>query len=477
MATQYFPQIIPYRSGEKWGYTDRDKNILVETKYQQTFPFLGNVGKVKLDDQYGLIDRNGKEILPPIYEEIGSFATGTFLNSDGTCTVYQQDKCGLVSCYGDVLAEVAYDSEQEAMAAAEKKGWKGTVLPDFYPNIPAHTLKGIEAIKGFHQGIAPYKQGGKWGLISDTGDEVLHPMYDDIMPIENDTWPFQHQGRWGLLHLRGEVALKPNFDETRGFCNGQAACRDGDRWGAVDQTGQWMVAPIYEELGEYRCGMSAAQKDGAFGFVDEKGKVVLDFQYQDVMDFVNDRCGVFENEFIYYIDKQGKPTSPHYTRMYGPNAEGLIHVVEGDKWGLARPDGSLLIPIAYDLPKAMGQVLHHWEEGMIPIKNGPFIGFANAQGKEVIQPAYMVADPYCEGLSLVTSMHEQLNFGKTPETIEASGSISGVFNYGFIDHEGNEVVPLKYNIAHRFELGLAFVQDIDGRAGYVTYDGTEYFND
>lgn len=44
--------------------------------------------------------------------------------------------------------------------------------------------------------------------------------------------------------------------------------------------------------------------------------------------------------------------------------------------------------------------------------------------------------------------------------------------YGFIDEKGNEVIPLKYDLAYPFKDGLAIVK-LDGKWGYIDKSGNE----
>lgn len=474
---QYFPSIIPFRDGEKWGYSDRNKRLLVDPKYTQTFPFVGNIAKIKLNEKYGLVDRTGNEIIPPDCEEIGDYYEGVLLNEDGSCFIHRGGKIGLIATTGELLADINHQTEDAAMQAAAAKGWQGGIPSNHFPDIPSQQLASIQAIKNGYNDILRFKQRNRWGLMTRTGEIILSPQYDIIEAIENKNWPFCSQGKWGLLNLKGEVVLPAIYDAARGFCNGQAACRIGNLWGAVAPSGKWIYEPQFMELGEFRDGLAAAERDGHFGFVDELGKTVLDFQYSNVLDFKSGVCAVFSQDYVYFIDKEGKRISEQYTRMYGPNENFWMHVIKDGKWGLMRDDNTFVLPFEYDLPKAMGQVLHTIEMEMIPIKKGPLIGFANKNGQEVVAPKYMVADPFCEGLSLVSILDPNLNFGKTPTEIEATGSISGVFNYGFINVEGKEVVKPQYMLAHRFHYGLAFVKNNNFQVGHITYDGTEYFND
>jgi len=475
--TQHFPQLIPYRTLDKWGYSNREKQMVIPAIYDQTFRFIGQIARVKLKGKYGLITADGKEFLPPIYDEIEDFSTGYFLNEDGSCSIFKDGKYGLVSCYGKILVDANCDSPEEAVIIAAKLGWNGCVPHTFHPSIPLETIKNIEVIGAYADGVAPFRKDNRWGLITEEGKILIEPKYDNIPGKENESWPFLHAEKWGILDNTGNAIVDAQFDGSRGFSNGQAACQEAGLWGAIDLSGNWVIEPQYSELGEFRDGLSAAQKDGLYGFINETGEVVIDFQFQEVLDFYDGACAIFEEDMIYFIDKSGKTISEKYLRYAGPNKDFLMHVMKDEKWGIVKPNGDFLLPIEYDLPKAMGQVVHMIEDGMIPIKKGPLLGYANSKGEVVVEPKYVTIDPFCEGLSRVSILDPKYSMGKTPESMEAAGDISGVFNFGFIDKSGKEVIPLQYTSAQRFEFGLVFVNTIDTETGYITYDGAEYFDD
>ena len=366
---------------------------------------------------------------------------------------------------------------KEAFASATENGWRGAVPFDLYPNISKEVICGLEAINPTEEDTLIFKQAELWGLLDIEGKLICAAQYEEIHFPENGYYPFKKSGKWGLLSPEGKELIAPLFEETRGFSSSHAACKQGGFWGCINTSGDWVIEPIYEELGELRDGLMAAQKGGLFGFIGENGETKIDFQFQDVLDFTDGVCLVFENEFVYPINMEGKCCGERYTRIFGPDAHMLIHVMKDDKWGIIKPNGELLLPVIFDLPRAMGQVIQVITEDRIPIKKGPLLGYADMSGKEVVPPKYVTIDAYCEGLSLVSIPHGRLGLDTTPEMMESRGSISGVFQFGFIDKEGQETIPLKYTKAHRFEYGLAFVQTENTASGYITYDGTEYFED
>lgn len=68
--------LIPYRKGDKWGFCNEKKNILVEPKYDDAVPFSEGLAGVRLNNKYGYIDKTGQEITPLKYDEARSFDKG-----------------------------------------------------------------------------------------------------------------------------------------------------------------------------------------------------------------------------------------------------------------------------------------------------------------------------------------------------------------------------------------------------------------
>ena len=70
------PELIPYRNGDKWGYCNFEKQILVSCKYDYVELFKDEMAKVKLNGKFGFIDKAGKEIIPCKYDSAWYFREG-----------------------------------------------------------------------------------------------------------------------------------------------------------------------------------------------------------------------------------------------------------------------------------------------------------------------------------------------------------------------------------------------------------------
>lgn len=112
---------------------------------------------IKLENKYGLINKQGYEICKPIYDDI-------HLYNAGYAAVKKNGKWTFVNKQGQKLTPLRYD-------------WVG----------------------GFNDGLAGISINGKWGLLNEQGFEVVPTVYDavkvdqegKIWVQKNDTWkPF-----------------------------------------------------------------------------------------------------------------------------------------------------------------------------------------------------------------------------------------------------------------------------------------------
>ena len=54
--------LIPFRKGDKWGYSNQKKEVIVEPIFDMTYPLQEGMGLVVIDKMYGFVDSTGKLI-------------------------------------------------------------------------------------------------------------------------------------------------------------------------------------------------------------------------------------------------------------------------------------------------------------------------------------------------------------------------------------------------------------------------------
>ena len=106
------------------------------------------------------------------------------------------------------------------------------------------------------------------------------------------------------------------------------------------------------------------------------------------------------------------------------------------------------------------EAIEDFHEGLAKVKKDGKWGYINKEGREVIPCKYDFAEGFSEGLAPVE---------KGWETGKGS-------KWGYINKEGREVIPCKYDSAYDFSEGLAQVikgDIIDGKRGYINKEGRE----
>lgn len=94
---------VKVNKGGKWGFKDRNGKQVVEPVYDEVFNYKENVCCVEKDERFGYINREGELIIPIIYDCATSF-------SEGYACVYKREKCGYIDMNNETVVEFAFDA-------------------------------------------------------------------------------------------------------------------------------------------------------------------------------------------------------------------------------------------------------------------------------------------------------------------------------------------------------------------------------
>lgn len=192
-------------------------------------------------------------------------------------------------------------------------------------------------------------------------------------------------------------------------------------------------SPSYDYVGGYYEGLIEVEKNQKHGYVDIHGKVVIPLEYEDA------------NKF----------------------SEGLAAVEKSGKWGFIDKTGKVVIPFEYD------NVLS-FENGTaaIEIRQKDKVGHSSKHGL-VDKQNHVVFDETDkrDGWDRFEAAHDTKRWyeKKTAEGLTISYQQG---KYGFVDDDGNEVIPHIYEDAVRFNEGLAAVKKY-GKWGFIDKEGNE----
>ena len=194
----------------RYGYVNRAGKFVLEPQYEEALPYSDFIAAVKKDGKWGYINGEGKFVIEPRFEN-------AFLFSDGAAAVEENGKWGFINRAGKFLVEPKYESA------------------------------GI-----FRQGLAAVQWEGKWGFISKDGEMVVPPKFDQVYFFSEDRAGAQVNGLWGYVDRTGAFTVPPKYAEALPFSQGLAAVNIGGKREDNEFTG------------------------GVWNFVDPQGKVIID---------------------------------------------------------------------------------------------------------------------------------------------------------------------------------------------------------
>nr|WP_279537986.1 WG repeat-containing protein [Paenibacillus turpanensis] len=255
-------------------------------------------------------------------------------------------------------------------------------------------------------------------------------------------------GSWGFLDDTGAVAIKPRFSFIAPFSEGLAFAVSKDRLqsGYIDKTGKFRFTFEFEpdlSSGEFKEGLAPVGKDDRWGYIDTSGQFIIEPQYDYAQLFSEGLASVEVNGKWGLIDKSGEIIlEPKYDWIF-PFRDGRA-LVHGERPGFIDTKGDLTIDF-----EALGILEYgQFSEKLASVRKDEKVGFINNEGQFVIPPTYKLTYNFSEGFA----------------TVFIDGKC------GYIDSSGQLVIPAVYDSAYPFRNGQALVKR-DGLLGFINTKG------
>lgn len=307
----------------------------INESYDHVYPSSQGLIKVKKEDKYGFIDKDGKMSVSIEYDEAYQYEKDIII-------VLKNGKYGIINSKGEEIAPLQYDE-----------------------------------IVGFFEGLSAVKKGTKWGFINKEGKEVIYPIFDDVRSFSESLAIFvvNDSGRkkTGYIDQQGKIVIEPNFSQASGFRNGVAKVkaigetheyfidRQGKKISQKDvpqssnkdvhvsihdvigglkenivSVGQEGNKSAYDRVYRFSNGLARVKRDYKFGYADEKLSKVIELKYDDAKDFKEGLAAVKKDSQWSYIDRNGENMFGFAFEKAGSFSEGVAIVNSNGKWGILK---------------------------------------------------------------------------------------------------------------------------------------------
>ncbi len=274
------------------------RNVLINNNgeksgksYDLIYPLDSGFSKIRDNKKWGYLDPAGKEIVPPLYDDIRN------IKPDGTSCFLKNGKWGIINGKGIIIKEPLYEDVGGGNS--------------FYDEL-------------FHYGekFFPVYLNNSWGTVSLTGEVLAGPVYSmigfcksDYVPAYRPLTKDDSSSATGLtvLDSGGKEAFEPvtSFNNTGQVSDGLLAVADrAGKWGYISIKGETVIKPEYEKALEFNGGFAVVKKDGRYGVINRKNEVVEKFEFNELK-AADNYPGLYEGE-ISGVRVFLKPGSFHY---------------------------------------------------------------------------------------------------------------------------------------------------------------------
>ncbi|HTL82768.1 MAG TPA: WG repeat-containing protein [Bacteroidia bacterium] len=252
---------------------------------------------------YGFVNMNGKEIVPPDYENVFSEYPSRRYNYNDFYGGYDQSRN--VAAGDSELFMLRKDGKLDVYLYSGKK-LEGISGKSFY-------LKKLDPRMDlfiFGDKGTAYTAGGlrRFGLMDSTGKIVLQKYYHTIRTCLTDSNLIIANDSAGKIHYydrRGNETGPPEYDEA--YYGAKISCglvlrAKKGKYGLIDNSGKVIVPFEYESLVEINTGVFLCRKNAQSGLMDETGKILVPISYSWIVSTT--KPGLFYTEKG-YIDIHG----------------------------------------------------------------------------------------------------------------------------------------------------------------------------
>lgn len=275
-GTSVHIDLIPFKDQfDKYGYKDNNTGeIIIAAKYDIALEFSNDLAKVAIKEfrsdtiplkitKYGFIDKAGKEVIPLIYDDVGSF-------SEDFAQVKLNNKWSFINKTGKQITPLIYDDAykySEGLALVILKGKYGFIDKAGKKVI---SLK-YDYAYSFSEGLSLVILKDKYGFIDKTEKVVIPLIYDGAYSFSESLAQVILKGKYGFIDKTGKVVIPLIYDGAYSFSEDFTLVKLNNKWGFINKIGKVMIPLIYDEAWRFNEGKAKVKLNGEEFHIDKSG--------------------------------------------------------------------------------------------------------------------------------------------------------------------------------------------------------------
>lgn len=259
--------------GNKWFFIDRQGNVISKSKYSFLSPFGDSLYIAKKDKHFGIISAD-EEIKFP-------FEISQIEKSDYGLVVKRNGKTGIVDKQGKELVPFVFESMKDrgkGLFQYEIGGLKGL----FDINTGTKLIEGnFNHLSQIGKGYIYHTDSKKKELIAPTGEILLSGNFADIFYLDNGFFGIRkgHEdylrgSKYTIYNANEKKMLPGEYENVGRFREGVINVSNGRRYGFIDKEGHVVIPFNFTYAGAFYDGKAKVQKWPIYFYIDHNGEKV-----------------------------------------------------------------------------------------------------------------------------------------------------------------------------------------------------------
>ncbi len=236
-----------------WQFVDRCGVTKIEGPYSEVSSFAQNRAAVCVDDKWGLIDKSGKMILAPVYDqEIRQFHEGL-----AAVAVPEDNRIDYLNADGKIQFSLSRHFPEPINFRSFERGASEYVATKADTNPPGRPL---DLNYDVSEGLVVIEKNGKFGYGDVSGRTIIAPRFDYCWPfVEGRARIFQRsfgKGHFGFIDRSGNEVVPCKYVAAHDFSEGLAvvAAYDADHSEYIDYSGRNVFGRTFPQAESFHEG-------------------------------------------------------------------------------------------------------------------------------------------------------------------------------------------------------------------------------
>lgn len=356
---------IPIKKGDYYGVINRDGKQIVPFGYDDVWMDGDDMIKVRRGIYYGMYDTSGIMILPCRFENAGLHVT---VDNVAYIRIGNNGKYGIIKSDRNIVIPIQHNnidiikSDGKVFFCLDNDKTKYYNIDNPLIEIDLNEYAHIDYAKNGDETMLIVKKDTLWGVIDFTGQYVIPPIYQSIQHLRLDDTDclkvMDSYGNWGVLNYDNDTLIP--------FQRSEISYHDYTHFLITDENGQlsvsdlrhlWNLSNVSHPY--FICTPSDTSgfltyKDGKEGLVDIYNNILIPFKYDTITSF-GDAQGYYlakEAEAWTLIDNHGYTLFVnHYDSIKiaknNTSDSPLIAAKKGGRWGIVDRNNNIIVPFQY----------------------------------------------------------------------------------------------------------------------------------